>query len=112
MGTFTNLFEYVPNMFMFVFIGQLPDSSRALASAALGRNFFNAGYSVAYGLTCALHTFAPQAEGAGRPDLHQLHGQRAVVICTVAFVPLMLLQFNSTAFLQVLGQDSGVAEAA
>lgn len=83
-----------------------------LAATALGRNYFNAFWSVAWGFTAALHTLAPQAEGAGRGDLHALHCQRAVLVVSVLCVPLAVAQGASGGILAAMGQDPVVSRAA
>lgn len=108
----SNFFEYLPVLFLVAAVGHLPDSKQDLAATVLGRNFFNSCWAVAWGFTSALHTLAPQAEGAGRADLHALHCQRAVVIVSALCVPLALLQCFSAGILRALGQDASVSQAA
>mmetsp|Transcript_145571 Transcript_145571/g.466567 ORF Transcript_145571/g.466567 Transcript_145571/m.466567 type:complete len:510 (+) Transcript_145571:103-1632(+) len=108
----SNLFEYLPVLFLVAAVGHLPHSEEALAATALGRNFFNSWWGIAWGFTSALHTLAPQAEGAGRADLHALHAQRAALILTLLCVPLGLVQVFSGGILRLLGQDPVVSAAA
>eukprot|EP00928_Gymnodinium_smaydae_P059023 TRINITY_DN4225_c0_g1_i1.p1 TRINITY_DN4225_c0_g1~~TRINITY_DN4225_c0_g1_i1.p1 ORF type:complete len:518 (+),score=65.18 TRINITY_DN4225_c0_g1_i1:45-1556(+) len=108
----TNLFEYLPVLFLVSAVGHLSNSREDLAATALGRNFFNACWAIAWGFTSALHTLAPQAEGAGRPDLHALHCQRAALIVSVVSVPLAVMQCFSGDILRTLGQDETVSDAA
>lgn len=110
--TLCNLFEYLPVVFLVTAVGHLSHSQEALAATVLGRNFFNACWGVAWGFTSALHTLAPQAEGAGRRDLHALNCQRAVWITSLVCLPLALLQFSSGNVLRLLGQDATLSAAA
>mmetsp|Transcript_81407 Transcript_81407/g.226746 ORF Transcript_81407/g.226746 Transcript_81407/m.226746 type:complete len:480 (-) Transcript_81407:11-1450(-) len=108
----SNWFEYLPVTFLVAAVGHAARSREALAATALGRNYFNACWSIAWGFTSALHTLAPQAEGGGRRDLHALHFQRAVLIVSVLCVPLALLQVVSGSVLDCLGQDAALSAAA
>ncbi|CAE8631036.1 unnamed protein product, partial [Polarella glacialis] len=105
-------FEYLPVLFLIASVGHLPHSQQDFAASALGRNFFNSSWSIAWGFTAALHTLAPQAEGAGRSDLHALNAQRAFWIVTVVCVPLALLQGVSAKVLTFLGQDPALCALA
>eukprot|EP00928_Gymnodinium_smaydae_P059025 TRINITY_DN4225_c0_g3_i1.p1 TRINITY_DN4225_c0_g3~~TRINITY_DN4225_c0_g3_i1.p1 ORF type:complete len:499 (+),score=36.08 TRINITY_DN4225_c0_g3_i1:39-1535(+) len=108
----TNLFEYLPVLFLVTTVGHLPSSRKDLAATALGRNFFSACFAIAWGFTSALHTLAPQAQGAGRSDLLALYCQRAALIVSIICIPLAIIQCFSGDILKMLGQDEAVSDAA
>eukprot|EP00928_Gymnodinium_smaydae_P059024 TRINITY_DN4225_c0_g2_i1.p1 TRINITY_DN4225_c0_g2~~TRINITY_DN4225_c0_g2_i1.p1 ORF type:complete len:504 (+),score=54.58 TRINITY_DN4225_c0_g2_i1:52-1563(+) len=108
----TFLFSYLPTLFLVYAVGHLPDAQKDLAATALGRNFFSSSRAIVWGVTSALQTLAPQAEGAGRADLHALHCQRAALVVSTISIPLATIQFFSGDILKMLGEDATISDAA
>lgn len=75
-----------------------------IGAAALGNMFANAsGIAVGQGLAMALDTLCSQAYGAKKYRLVGLHCQRAMVILTIACIPIAIVWYNAWIVLQFIG---------
>jgi Na+-driven multidrug efflux pump len=85
-----------------VFVGRLgPDY---MGAAVLGTMMANlTGFSVGLGFATALEALCSQAYGAGKYSLVGRHAQRAMVILTLACLPLALIWSQTELILNLLG---------
>ncbi|XP_047051707.1 protein DETOXIFICATION 16-like [Lolium rigidum] len=89
-------------------LGELP-----LAGASLAASLANVtGYSLLAGMATALDTLCGQAYGAGRYHRLGAYKQRAMVVLSLACVPIALVWANTTKILLFLGQDPAIAAEA
>jgi len=88
-----------------LFVGHI-GSAAFLGASALGNMFANAtGFAVGSGLAMALDTLCSQAFGAKKYNLVGLHCQRAMVILTIACIPIALVWYNAWVVLQFIGTE-------
>uniref|UniRef100_A0ACD5XHB1 Uncharacterized protein n=1 Tax=Avena sativa TaxID=4498 RepID=A0ACD5XHB1_AVESA len=89
-------------------LGELP-----LAGASLAASLANVtGYSLLTGMATALDTLCGQAYGAGRHHRLGFYKQRAMVVLSLACVPIALVWANTERILIHLRQDPAIAAAA
>jgi MATE family multidrug resistance protein len=70
------------------------------------------GLSLGLGMATALDTLASQASGAGQPYLIGTYIQRGVLLLSIIFIPIAIINWNAAAFLIWAGQPHDIAEAA
>ena len=97
----------------FVFLGRLENSSY-VGAATVGNMLCNVtGFSLVYGASSALDTLIPQAYGAKFYRLMGLHTQRAIVIFTLAAVPIIFMWMQTGWILQnLLTLDAEISKLA
>ncbi|VAI80649.1 unnamed protein product [Triticum turgidum subsp. durum] len=89
-------------------LGELP-----LAGASLATSLANVtGFSLLAGMASALDTLCGQAFGARQYHLLGVYKQRAMLVLTLACVPIALVWANTARFLLLLGQDPAIAAEA
>ncbi|XP_048543745.1 protein DETOXIFICATION 16-like [Triticum urartu] len=89
-------------------LGELP-----LAGASLATSLANVtGFSLLAGMASALDTLCGQAFGARQYHLLGVYKQRAMLVLTLACVPIALVWANTAWFLLLLGQDPAIAAEA
>ena len=96
--------SYSLNVVNALFAGRL--GTLQLAGLGLGSLMCNVtGLSVAVGLLGAMDTLCPQAYGAKQYPVVGFVAQRAVLICTLALIPIILLWIFVEDILLALGQE-------
>ena len=94
-----------PNIVNTVYAGRFNDAAK-LAGVGLGNTTLNIlCLSIMMGMTGALETFVSQAFGYGNLVLCGVYLNRARLIGTFLFIPLMILLLFSETILLKLGQD-------
>uniref|UniRef100_A0A453T3C6 Protein DETOXIFICATION n=1 Tax=Aegilops tauschii subsp. strangulata TaxID=200361 RepID=A0A453T3C6_AEGTS len=89
-------------------LGELP-----LAGASLATSLANVtGFSLLVGMASALDTLCGQAFGARQYHLLGVYKQRAMLVLTLACVPIALVWANTARILLLLGQDTAIAAEA
>ena len=102
---------YLIPLTMLFAIGHL--SKDSLAAAGLGFSFCNlTGMVFGSGLITACDTLMSQAYGAENHKRVGIVAQRAIVMCTVALLPVIALWINSEKILLALGQEPEVSKYA
>ncbi|PUZ61232.1 hypothetical protein GQ55_4G259200 [Panicum hallii var. hallii] len=102
-----NLIQMVSVMFV-GHLGELP-----LAGASMASSFAAVtGFSLLLGMASALDTLCGQAFGAGQYHLLGIYMQRAMLLLTLASVPLAVAWFYTGRILLLFGQDPAMAAEA
>ena len=88
------------------------EDKNQLAATGLAFTFINFSTSWFYGYTYPLGTLTAHAYSTGDTRLCTLYLIRALLICAVAYVPMLLLEYFADEILIALGQNEQVARDA
>ncbi|EQC24925.1 hypothetical protein SDRG_17183 [Saprolegnia diclina VS20] len=111
----TFLLEILPGFLSIVLVGHMnsPHTKEFVDAATMSTVFFNVcGLSIGVGLTTAMDTLCSQCVGAGKEHLLGMYLQSGLVVLLLAYVPMLVLNWHTTYFLEALGQDPMVATLA
>ncbi|VAH56427.1 unnamed protein product [Triticum turgidum subsp. durum] len=99
-----NLIQTISVMFV-GHLGELP-----LAGACMATSFATVtGFSLLTGMANALDTLCGQAFGAGQYHLLGIYKQRAMLLLTVASIPVAIMWFYTGQIMLLFGQDPEIA---
>ncbi|KAF7020720.1 hypothetical protein CFC21_033782 [Triticum aestivum] len=99
-----NLIQTISVMFV-GHLGELP-----LAGASMATSFATVtGFSLLTGMANALDTLCGQAFGAGQYHLLGIYKQRAMLLLTVASIPVAIMWFYTGQIMLLFGQDPEIA---
>ncbi|XP_044957999.1 protein DETOXIFICATION 16-like [Hordeum vulgare subsp. vulgare] len=105
------ILQNVVNMVSVMVVGHLGELP--LAGASLATSLANVtGYSLLAGMATALDTLCGQAYGARMYHRLGVYKQRAMVVLSLACVPIVLIWVNTTRILVFLGQDPAISAVA
>ncbi|KDO30696.1 hypothetical protein SPRG_04598 [Saprolegnia parasitica CBS 223.65] len=111
----TFLLEILPGFLSVVLVGHInsPHTKEFVDAATMSTVFFNVcGLSIGVGLATAMDTLCSQCVGAGKEHLLGMYLQSGFVALLLAYVPMLVLNWHTTYFLEALGQDPMVATLA
>ncbi|XP_044451372.1 protein DETOXIFICATION 16 isoform X1 [Triticum aestivum] len=105
------LLQNVVQMISVMFVGHLGEL--ALSAASMATSFANVtGFSLLAGMACSLDTLCGQAYGAGQHRMLGVYKQRAMLVLSLASVPVAALWAYTGRILLLLGQDPEIAAGA
>ncbi|XP_044429181.1 protein DETOXIFICATION 16 isoform X3 [Triticum aestivum] len=105
------ILQNVVNMVSVMVVGHLGELP--LAGASLATSLANVtGYSLLTGMATAMDTLCGQAYGARLYHRLGVYKQRAMVVLSLACVPIVLIWANTTRILVSLGQDPAISAVA
>ncbi|KAF4323494.1 hypothetical protein BBO99_00001323 [Phytophthora kernoviae] len=108
----TMVLEFLPGFTGIILAGHIksPFTQQYVDAATLSTMFMNiTANSVGLGLASALDTLCSQAYGAQRLGNIGIYFQSGLLVLTVSFGPIVLLNWYSEHFLLYMGQDPDVA---
>lgn len=106
--TLSQYFLQIISMMMVGHLGKLALSSTAIAISLCAVT----GFSVLFGMSCALETLCGQAYGAQQYKKFGVQIYTGIVSLTLACLPLSLLWINLAKLLTLLGQDPLISQEA
>ncbi|KAM0845241.1 hypothetical protein ACQ4PT_056514 [Festuca glaucescens] len=107
----SNVLQFALQLVSVMFVGHLGELP--LAGASLATSLANVtGFSLFVGMASALDTLCGQAFGARQYHLLGIYKQRAMLVFTLACVPVVAIWANTTRILLFLGQDPSIAAEA
>ncbi|OQR97598.1 Multidrug/Oligosaccharidyl-lipid/Polysaccharide (MOP) Flippase Superfamily [Achlya hypogyna] len=107
--------EMLPGFLSVALVGHIesPHTKEFVDAATLSTVFLNvSGLSVGLGLASAMDTLCAQSVGAGKSHLLGIYLQSGIIVLSLAYVPMVLLNWHTTYFLDALGQDATVSALA
>ncbi|KAK7314620.1 hypothetical protein VNO77_33147 [Canavalia gladiata] len=106
-----SVFQYSLQIISLMFVGHLDEL--LLAGASMATSFVNVtGFNLLLGLSSTLDTFCGQAYGAQQYHMVGLHTQGAMLVTTIATIPVSIIWVYLRPILVVLHQDKTIAEQA
>ncbi|KAJ8752357.1 hypothetical protein K2173_003993 [Erythroxylum novogranatense] len=103
-----SLLQFCLQMISVMFVGHLGELS--LSGASMATSFATVtGFSLMLGMSSALDTFCGQSYGAKQYHMLGIHTQRAMLVLSLACIPLAIVWANTRSILEALGQDEDVA---
>eukprot|EP01084_Bolivina_argentea_P037438 69251_1 len=99
------IFEFAPVIIGNMFIGHITNSGVLMAACGIARSFTETSASgFAWGLTTALKTLIPQCIGMSHNKnyLISIYVQRALIITSIALIPLSILQLFAADIIQFI----------
>ncbi|EQC24928.1 hypothetical protein SDRG_17186 [Saprolegnia diclina VS20] len=107
--------EFLPGFLSVALVGHLNSAytKEFVDAAALSTVFLNvSGLSIGFGLASAMDTLCSQSVGAGKIYMLGVYLQSGMIVLSLAYIPMVLMNYNTTFFLNLLGQDAMVASLA
>ncbi|GLE00607.1 hypothetical protein PINS_up009364 [Pythium insidiosum] len=111
----TYVLEFLPGVVSLMLVGRMasPQTKEFLDGATLSSMLlYLSGEAPGFGLATALDTLCSQAHGAGRPRQMGVSFQTGVLVLSVAFVPVALVNWYAERWLLALQQPAEVAALA
>mmetsp|Transcript_11264 Transcript_11264/g.16552 ORF Transcript_11264/g.16552 Transcript_11264/m.16552 type:complete len:550 (+) Transcript_11264:55-1704(+) len=111
----TYLLEMLPGIVSIILVGHVhsPKTEEYIDAAALAVMFMNmTGLSVGFGLASAMDTLCSQAHGAGEGHKTSIYLQTGIIVLSLAFVLVFVLNYNATIIFLWLGQPEEISELA
>ncbi|KAI8528641.1 hypothetical protein RHMOL_Rhmol12G0163400 [Rhododendron molle] len=106
-----SLLQFCLQLISVMFVGHLGEL--ALSGASMATSFASVtGFSMLLGMASALDTLCGQSYGAKQYHMLGIHTQRAMLVLSLASIPLAFIWANTGTILVALGQDPEISREA